>query len=108
MRRPILMFTVLLTLTLGATAVPVSAPAGEPCCSIAAIDANARMVTARETKSGRTFQFKLADARTLGQLKVGQAVHADFKTMTVSVTPDGASPCCAIVNLRAPGTTPIR
>jgi len=27
---------------------------------------------------------------------------ADFKTMKVSVQPDGLVPCCALVNLRAP------
>jgi len=35
-------------------------------------------------------------------------VHADFQTMKVSLQPDGAQPCCAIVNLRGPATAPTR
>ena len=69
-----------------------------------AIDARAQTVTARDTKTGRTFQFKVADARTLTALKVGQPVHADFTTMKVSLNPNGIEPCCNVVNLRAPAT----
>ena len=81
--------------------------AAEPCCSITAIDAKAQTVTARETKTGRAFQFKVADARLLTSLKVGQAVSANFTTMKVSVQPDAQEPCCNIVNLR-PAATPTR
>ena len=80
----------------------MAADAGEPCCAISAIDRAAHRVTARETTTGRTFQFRLPDMRALQALKVGQAIHADFKTMKVSLRPDGASPCCAIVDVRAP------
>ena len=85
-----------------------STPAGavEPCCNITAIDAKTQTVTASETSTRRTFQFKVADAKLLPSLKIGQAVHADFKTMKVSLNPDGASPCCAVVS--APATTPVR
>jgi hypothetical protein len=81
---------------------PAPSTAGTPCCAITAIDAKTQTVTARETKTGRTFQFKVLDARILGALQVGQAVHADFKTMKVSLSPDGVQPCCAVVNLRTP------
>ena len=97
-----------LTLALGAVAGLVPADAAEPCCNITALDAKTQTVTARETRTGRTFQFKVADTKALSALKVGQAVHADFKTMKVSLNPDGAAPCCGIVNLRAPGTAPAR
>ena len=80
----------------------------EPCCAITAIDAKTQTVTARETKTGRTFQFKVADARALGALKVGQVVHADFKTMKVSLNPDGVEPCCNVVNLRPSASAPAR
>jgi len=83
--------------------VPVaSVEAGEPCCGITAIDAKTQTVSARDTKTRRTFQFKMADVAALRALKVGQAVHADFTTMKVSVKPDGIEPCCGIVNLSAP------
>jgi hypothetical protein len=85
-------------------------PAGavEPCCGITAIDAKTQTVTASETSTRRTFQFKVADTKVLTSLKVGQPVHADFKTMKVSLNPDGIAPCCNLVNLRAPATTPVR
>src|SRR5688572_7155047 len=94
--------SIVTTLALSMFIVLLPAEAGEPCCGITAIDTKTQTVTARETKTGRTFQFKVADARALTSLKVGQAVHADFTTMKVSLKPDGAQPCCNVVNLRAP------
>jgi hypothetical protein len=78
------------------------AAAADPCCSITAIEAKTRMVTAKETATGRTFQFQVADAKALKGLTVGQRIHADFTTMKVSLNPDGGAPCCTVVNLRAP------
>ena len=97
----------LLVLALGMLVGLAKVHAVEPCCSITAIDTTLKTVTATEAKTGRTFQFKVADARALGALKIGQAVHADFKTMQVSLNPSGVQPCCALVNLRAP-VTPTR
>ena len=82
------------------------AAAGVPCCAITAIqpdpaDPVGGIVSARETATGRTFQFKVS-AKLLKGLKVGQAIYADFKTMKVSLNPDGAAPCCEIRNLKAP------
>lgn len=108
MRKPLLRVVTVVVLTLGAMVGPVPADAAEPCCGITAIDAKAQTVTARETKTGRTFQFKVADAKLLSSLKIGQAVHADFKTMKVSVQPDAQEPCCSVVNLRPPATAPVR
>lgn len=108
MRSTLLRIVTVLTLTLGALAGPVPADAAEPCCAITAIDTKSQTITAKETKTGRTFQFKVADAKLLSSLKVGQAVQADFTTMKVSVQPDAATPCCAIVNLRQPATAPVR
>jgi Cu/Ag efflux protein CusF len=72
-----------------------TAPA--PCCSIAAVDAVAGMATGIEKATGRRFQFKVADWNTLTGLKIGQPIHANFKTMKVSLRSDGATPCCDIV-----------
>ena len=97
-----------IVLTLGVVVCFVPADAAEPCCSITALDAKTQTVTAKETRTGRTFQFKVADTKLLTALKFGQAVHADFKTMKVSLNPDGIAPCCNMVNLRAPATAPVR
>jgi hypothetical protein len=88
---------------------PTNASAGEPCCSITAIDARTGVVSAKETASGRSFQFKLDDAALLGTIKVGQAVDADFKTMKVTVRPANSEPCCNItaVNTRT-GAVSVR
>lgn len=90
------------TLALAMIAMPAASHAGEPCCGITAIDAKTQMVSARDMKTRRTFQFRVADLAALRALRVGQAVHADFTTMKVSVKPDGIEPCCGIVNLSAP------
>ena len=115
MNKP-LSLVLVLTMALGAAPIFLLTPgamvrfahAADPCCSITAIDANSQTVTAKEMKTGRTFQFKVADMKILSSLKVGQAVHADFKTNKVSVNPDGIQPCCSVVNLRAPATAPVR
>jgi Cu/Ag efflux protein CusF len=80
---------------------PSNAIAAQPCCGITAIDARSGVITAKETATGRTFQFKLDDAALLGTVKVGQVVEADFKTMKVTVHPPGVSPCCAITGIDA-------
>lgn len=96
-----------LSLFLGAWALVLALPAppadaADPCCGITAIEARTGMVTAKETATGRTFQFQVAGVKALKGLTVGQRIHADFTTMKVSLRPDGATPCCDVVNLRAP------
>jgi len=97
-----------IALALGTLIGFAPADAGEPCCNITAIDAKMQTATASETKTGRTFQFKVADTKLLTSLKIGQPVHADFTSMKVSVRPDASEPCCAIVNLRGPAAAPVR
>jgi len=80
--------------------------AAEPCCNIVAVQPSG-VVTARDTKTGRTFEFRVADRRLLSTLKPGQPVHADFTTMRVSVEPDGAEPCCGIVSAAPNATVPV-
>jgi hypothetical protein len=84
-------------LTLAFTAIAI-----EPCCNVTAVDARTQTVTAKENATGRTFQFKLADAKALATVKVGQVIGADFTSMKVFLQPDAQEPCCNLTNLRAP------
>jgi len=95
MTKPIAIL-VLLGLVLPFGALAPDASAVEPCCNVTAIDARSSVVSARETVTGRTIQFKLDDPTLVGTIKVGQVVEADFKTLKVTVRPSSASPCCAI------------
>ena len=76
---------------------------GEPCCSITAINAATRIVSAR-AKAGTAFQFEVKDAALLRGLRVGQAVNADFNTGKVRI--HGADPCCAIIRPAVKSVTP--
>ncbi len=90
-------------LSLAMVALAPRAEAGDPCCSITAINAKTGLVTAKEIKTKKTFQFKVnstepvTGAKLLKSLKVGQKVFSDFTKGVVSVNPDGAAPCCGIV-----------
>jgi hypothetical protein len=84
----------------------VESRAASPCCGIVNVQPSG-IVTARDTKTGRTFDFQVTDRRLLSTLKPGQPVAADFKTMQVSVEPDGATPCCAIVSAAPAATAPV-
>jgi hypothetical protein len=68
-----------------------------PCCGIAAIDARSGVVTGKVTATGRTFQFKVTDAKLLASLKVGQAVAADFTSGKVTVRPAGVDPINGVI-----------
>src|SRR5262245_15225184 len=74
---------------------PPRIDAGVPCCNITGYTPVDGIVTAKETATGRIFQFKVTDPALLKTLKVGQKVWADFGTKKVSV--DGAVPCCNIL-----------
>jgi Cu/Ag efflux protein CusF len=76
-----------------------------PCCAVTAIDVRSGVVTARESATGRTFQFKLDDTALARSVKVGQIVEADFKTMKATVRPAGGAVCCAITALSAGNVT---
>lgn len=78
---------------------------GSPCCDISAIRVPTGIATAFDPGNGRTFEFKVTDARILKGLRVGQKVWADFGTRKVSV--DGGVPCCEIVSVApAKGAAP--
>jgi len=74
--------------------------AGAPCCNVTGVDYRTGLVTAQNTATGQTFQFKVSNTSLLKTLRVGQGVYADFATKQVSV--DGEAPCCTIVNLSVP------
>jgi Cu/Ag efflux protein CusF len=74
------------------TLAPPAEPAA-PCCAITAIDAKNGVVTAKETATGRSFEFKVTDAKLLSSLKVGQPVYANFQTKSVSLDGQRACPC---------------
>ena len=80
--------------------VATEALAVEPCCNVTGVDYRTGMVTAQNTATGQTFQFKVSNASLLKTLRVGQGVYGDFATKQVSV--GGAEPCCNMVNLSAP------
>lgn len=75
---------------------PIVPPAfaAQPCCSITNIAGG--LVTAKETATGKTFQFQVTDPALMKSLRVGQKVYADFGTQRVSV--DGVQPCCSITS----------
>ena len=55
-----------------------------------------------KSKTAKLRAGKTSLDSVVADLKVGQAIYADFKTMKVSVQPAGAQPCCSLVNVRAP------
>ncbi len=76
-RRTAVVLGVLLLL---AAVLAPEARAVQPCCEITKIDRHTGVVTARETATGRTFQFKVSNALLLRALKVGQELWGDFGT----------------------------
>jgi len=77
----------------------LAANAAGPCCSITAVNAKTRGVTAQETATGRIFQFQVTNAALLKTLHAGSPVYANFSAKQVSL--DGNSVCCEIVSLSA-------
>src|ERR1043166_7511409 len=95
--------------TLGALAVlllsmllTTPALAGEPCCSITALNPLTGVVTAKVTSSGQIFQFTVANKAQLRALRLGSAVYANFGTHQVSF--DGRTIAGSIVSAKP---TPI-
>lgn len=85
----------------GALALPtLEVNALEPCCGVTAIDVAEGLVTAKETATGKTFQFKVTDKALLKTLKIGALLNADFDTQKVTI--HGGATCCNMVSpLRA-------
>jgi hypothetical protein len=79
-----------------------------PRCAVTAIDVRGGVVVARDTATGKTFQFR-APQNLLPQIKLGQKIWVDARTQLVSL--DGAPNCCKVVQqssgtgvVRTPGT----
>ena len=89
---------VFLFLVIAFAAISLPAHAELPCCSVTGVNAKTGMVTAKETSTGRTFQFK-ANAALLKTLSAGSPIYANFSSKQVSV--NGEAPCCTIVSLSA-------
>lgn len=60
---------------------PALSNAGEPCCSVAAIDQITGKVTLKDHKTGKTYQVSVADKARLKVLKVGAQVDQDAQQM---------------------------
>ena len=85
----------LLTITLATFTQPLLAVT--PCCSVTAVDARTGTVTAKETATGRIFEFQVGNAKLLAGVKAGTPVYANFSAKQVSL--DGQSPCCTITKI---------
>ena len=82
-----------LALVVAVVLVAVRIPeAAALCCAIVGLDRATGLVTAKETATGRTFQFKVADPRLVKSLTIGQPVAADFSTMQAHLRVSGAEP----------------
>jgi hypothetical protein len=86
----------------GGPAARMQGPASvsPPCCAVTAIDVRDGVVVARETATGRTFQFR-APQNLLPQIRLGQKMWVDARTQVVSL--EGAPNCCKLVQ-QATGT----
>jgi len=82
-----------------------AAPPG-PTSTITAMDTNTGLVTAKETATGKTFQFKLDNPAQLSTVKVGQGVYANFDAGQVSL--DGLEPSGQITATSAATTAATR
>jgi pimeloyl-ACP methyl ester carboxylesterase len=74
---------------------PVARTQQGPCCSITGIDVRTAIVAAKIDANGQTFEFRANDAKLVSNLKIGQAVYANFVTQQVSL--DGKTVCCSII-----------
>ena len=98
----LVLVTVLVAPSVAYAGQPVRRPSA-PCCVITGFTPVDGVVAARETATGRAFQFKVTDSALLKALKVGQKVYANFTTRKVSV--DGVVPCCSFISVD--GFTPV-
>lgn len=78
-------------------------PSATPCCDVVSIDRLNGIVTARDSKTGRTFKFEVDSRSLLKTLRVGQKVwrnedakHKDW----IEVGFTEGVPCCKIVGER--------
>ena len=65
--------------------VPPEVSADTPCCSITNIDVKTGIVTAKNTSTGETFEFRLGVAGQIRNIRIGDQVSPDFQTRAVTV-----------------------
>lgn len=68
-----------------AVSVPPEVFAGTPCCSITTIDVKTGIVTAKDTATGETIEFRLGDSTKIRNIKIGDPVSTDSQTREVTV-----------------------
>lgn len=68
-----------------AVSVPPEVSAATPCCRITAIDTKTGVVTAKNTATGETTEFRLGDAAQIKNIKVGDPVSTDSQNREVTV-----------------------
>jgi len=68
-----------------AVSVPPEVSAATPCCSITAIDTKTGIVTAKDTATGETIEFRLGDAAQVKNIRIGDPVSAESQTREVTV-----------------------
>jgi len=68
-----------------AASVPPEASADTPCCRITTIDVKTGILTAKNTATGETFEFRLGNAAQIRNIKIGDQVSPDFQTRMVTV-----------------------
>ena len=68
-----------------AVSVPPEVSAATPCCTVTAVDTKTRIVTAKNTATGETIEFRLGDAAQTKNIKIGDPVSTDPRTREVTV-----------------------
>ena len=68
-----------------AVSVPPEVNAGTPCCSVTSIDTKTGIVTAKNTATGETIEFRLVKGAQIGNIKIGDQVSTDPQAREVSV-----------------------
>lgn len=68
-----------------AVSVPPEVGAATPCCTITSIDMKTGIVTAKDTATGETFEFKLGNAAQIRNIRIGDQVSTDSQTREVTV-----------------------
>lgn len=68
-----------------AVSVPPGVSAATPCCTITSIDMKTGILTAKDTATGETFEFKLGNPAKIKNIKIGDQVSTDFQNREVTV-----------------------
>ncbi|MEX2164253.1 MAG: CARDB domain-containing protein [Sulfuricaulis sp.] len=88
----------------GGLFLPKAASPNAACCAVTTIAQNG-LITAKEAKGARTFQFRVADPAQRSKLRVGAPVYANFDTKQVSL--DGKKTCCTILKISTAAKQPV-